>query len=46
MREKAMKKRRMIWQAALIVSCLAVMMCQSAFAKGNDTNTNQVNGEV
>ena len=22
MREKAMKKRRMIWQAALIVSCL------------------------
>ena len=46
MREKAMKKRRMIWQAALIVSCLVVMMCQSAFAKGNDTNTSQVNGEV
>ena len=41
-----MKRLGIIRRAALIAAAAAAIICQSAFAKGTDTNYSQVNGEV
>lgn len=41
-----MNRIRMIRRAAVLAVAAAMLICLSAFAKGNDTNYTQVNGEV
>ena len=41
-----MNRLKMIRRAAILAACAVVFICQSAFAKGTDTNYTQVNGQV